>query len=127
MLYLPAISDARHVRSYKIGPYLGTLVTDCQSAGEIEYTHVLFIYQMVPLPKKETPPPCVMAVAAEVNSFVGQFGGGSHFLGVFPGSGHENWGDSDQWADLDIFADKALEIVQDRLHVSEPPVLLEQE
>jgi hypothetical protein len=124
-MYMPPILDARHASSYQIGPYLAMVFTDCQSEGPIRYSHVMFVYQIDPA-QPEKPGQRLMAVAAEVNDSALYTGipGPSHFLGVFPGEGHINMGASDQWADLEAFTQKALEVAAEHLDVAEPPRLL---
>ena len=43
-----------------------------------------------------------------------QFGGGSHFLGVFNGDGHANLGADDRWGIEEEFTVKALEIALEK-------------
>jgi hypothetical protein len=117
MSYFPALKRARPARRYQLGPYLAVVFSDCVSMGTVQYTHVLFV-----LPENGTEPR--LAVAAEVNTLHGQPGfeaSGSHFLGVFPGSSHENLGASDDWADLERFTRKALELAAGRLGVADAP------
>ena len=46
------------------------------------------------------------------------------FLGVFSGAGHENHGMSADWADLDKFSARALQVFAERFEIAQPPVLL---
>jgi hypothetical protein len=124
-MYWPAINGGRKARSYRLGNYLAVLVTDCESMGQIEYTHVLLVYQMVPPPQADQNAPLVYAVAAEKNSMQDELGGDSHFLGVFPGTGHMNFGASEQWADLDHFVEKAIEVTAAHFNITEAPILLD--
>jgi hypothetical protein len=65
--------------------------------------------------------PC-FAVAAEVNRLASPDSGRSLFLGVFPGEPrHINLGASDDWADLEKFADKALEVIVEHFSLSKAP------
>lgn len=125
-MYLPMINDARHVSSYMFGREVMVMFfTDCKSAGTIQYTHVAFVYRIDPdKPMPKTPPPVIFAVASEVNAMA-QHGGGSHFLGVFPGSGHMNYGASDDFADLEKFSARALEVVAEQLQLTVPPIRLD--
>src|SRR5688572_4904388 len=125
-MYLPAISDAKHVSSYMFGREIMVMFfTDCTSAGTIQYAHVAFTYRIDPdKPMPQTPPPVILAVASEINQMA-QLGGGSHFLGVFPGSGHMNMGASNDWADLEKFTQKALDVIADQLQLNVPPVRLD--
>ncbi|MBZ0283878.1 MAG: hypothetical protein K8L97_24280 [Anaerolineae bacterium] len=127
-MYMPAIIDARHVRSYQVGPYLTMLFTDCKSAGQIQYRHVLFVYAPPdPRDPRPKPPSRIMAVAAERNPHlerVPDVPRNGYFLGVFPGEGHMNMGMSEDWYDLEKFAQKALEIVANQYMITIPPQLL---
>ena len=51
--------------------------------------------------------------------------GRSHFLGLFPGEGHVNLGAADEWADMDKFAAKALEIIAEQFSLPKPPEEME--
>jgi len=127
-MYMPAIIDARHVRSYQVGPYLTMLFTDCKSAGQIQYRHVLFVYAPPdPRQPRHVQLQRIMAVAAERNAMLDKIPDTpkkGHFLGVFPGEGHMNMGMSEDWDDLEKFAQKALEIVANQYMVTTPPHLL---
>jgi hypothetical protein len=84
-------------------------------AGRIEYAFILVVYE------NATQKPCYF-VASEVNSMAKTFGGGSHFLEVFPGDGHVNMGDSDEWGDAKKFMAKALAIVAEHFGAAVPNV-----
>ena len=117
MPYFPSLKRARPVKRFQLGPYLAVVFTDCESLGTVQYTHALFV-----LPEDSSEPR--LAVAAEVNALHGQPGheaSGSHFLGLFPGSGHLNFGDSNDWADLETFTGKALELAAERLGIPDAP------
>jgi hypothetical protein len=60
--------------------------------------------------------PCYF-VASEVNSMAKNFGGGSHFLGLFEGEVHVNCGSSDDWADEARFTAEALRIIKGKFGV----------
>jgi hypothetical protein len=118
MPYFPALERARPVKRFQLGPYLAVVFTDCASMGTVQYTHVMFV-----LDEDSTEPR--LAVAAEVNTLHGQPGfeaSGSHFLGVFPGDSHLNLGDANDWADLETFTHKALELAAGHLGVADAPV-----
>jgi len=116
-MYLPALKNARPASRYRVGNYLALIVTDCESIGMIQYTHVLFLLEM-----GQVQP--IFAVAAEMNSMSLAGGETRLFLGVFSGGGHENHGMSADWADLDKFSARALQIVAERYAITEPPELL---
>jgi hypothetical protein len=116
-MYLPTLKNARLASRYQIGNYIALIFTDCESAGLIQYTHVLYL-----LATGESQP--CFAVASEMNSMSLQQGAEGRFLGVFPGDGHLNMGLSPDWLDLDKFTAKALQVVADHFHITTPPIAL---
>lgn len=125
-MYLPSISDARIAANYAIGPYLGVLLTDCTSSGMINYLYALMVYAVFPDAEntQEQFKP-VMAVAAEINNTIQQEQGDrACFLGLFDGQGHRNYGLSTEWADLNTFVERALELTRQELDISEAPRLI---
>lgn len=136
-MYLPDLKTMRIVRNYVLGDCFCLLCTDCVTNQQVEYTHVLFVIRA---PSRDPN----FAVAAEVNAMA-EMGRaqlermraagrspeeiaatadlvGSHFLGVFPGDGHRNLGASDNWADLEKFAKRALEIVATEFGITTAPI-----
>ena len=109
--YAPVIGGGRTVREFRIGDYTARLITDIKSLGSVEYTHILAVFDAAGDP--------VYFVASEVNSMVAQLGGGTHFLGVFDGSGHVSLDNSDQWSDLETFAAEAVKIAKKQLGIEE--------
>jgi hypothetical protein len=109
MSYMPRVVSAQPIREYALGNYRAILFGDIESAGIVQYRYILAVFDA-------EGQPCFF-VASEVNQSREALGGGSHFLGVFPGCGHENLGDSDAWADLETFACRAVEIVKERLAI----------
>jgi len=83
--------------------------------------HVMYVYEGGDF---LTGRPC-LAVASEVNRMATAGSGRSHFLGLFPGDGHVNLGAADEWADMDSFAAKALEVVAGQFSLSKPPEEIE--
>jgi hypothetical protein len=112
-IYLPAITTARWVRRYQLGPYRAVLLTECKSVGQIHYTHVLYIFG------DESRP--VLAVTAEYSDDAGK--DGQRFLTVFYKGVHYNCGLSLEWADLELFERKALQLAAEQLEISDPPIL----
>jgi hypothetical protein len=121
-MYLPMLTDARVVNRYKMGPYLAVVLTDCKSGGMIAYRHVVMVYTFEPEPGGESRPRPILAVAAEESEILEDHN--ACFLGIFPGDGHLNLGHSTDWADLDKFTTKALEIIASHLHTTDPPFLI---
>lgn len=107
MNYIPAIKSATPVAEFEVAGHTAVLFDEIVSAGSIQYLYILAVYT----PNDE---PCLF-IASEVNGMQQRFGGASHFLGLFPGDGHLNLGDSDEWADRDHFAEKALAIAEEQL------------
>jgi hypothetical protein len=59
----------------------------------------------------------VYFVASEVNEMAAVFGGGSHYLGVFDGSGHSSLGSSDAWGDPSKFFPEAIRLAAERFGI----------
>ncbi len=112
MPYLPQIEQANPVRRFAAGDHRAVLLTDITSSGEISYTHILLV-------SKTVSNQIVLALAAEVNGFNEQFRTGSHAFGVFSGDGHSTMGFSDDWASLEKFEHRALEVAQERLNIEQ--------
>lgn len=123
LVYLPGIADAKFVRNYffphpEMGPCSCVLVTGCKSEDGPAYAHAFYVYERGDF---LTGRPC-FAVAAEINKLSQPGDGRSHFLGVFPGGPeHINQGASDEWADLEKFERRAIEVVMERFSLGEPP------
>jgi len=109
--YFPAIEKARTVRYYDSEMYTVVLMTDVKCRGIIQCSHLLVAFK-----KGEKELSCV--VAAEVNNLRShEDGSGSHFLGCYPGSGHKNFGCSDDWGDLSLFEKKACKVISRELNI----------
>jgi hypothetical protein len=124
-MYWPTITDARHVDSFLVGPLLAVLFTDCVSEGTIQYAHVLYVYEpdLKNPPGPGNPPPLVCCITAEVNAMAAETSGsGSHFLCMFHDGIHANMGAADDWADLDTFTQKALDVVADQFAIDREPI-----
>jgi hypothetical protein len=92
---------------YEVAGRQAVLLGNIVSAGMVKYLYILVVYE-------RDGEPCLF-VASEVNEEREAFGGGSHFLGVFPGDGHLNLGDSDEWANRERFVERALGIARERV------------
>ena len=114
MNYAPVVESLHAFGKIRLGPkHTAVLYNDVKSAGRVEYEFIVGVFD------DETDEP-VLFVASEVNSMKSKLGGGSHFLGLFPGNGHVNLVNSDDWADAQKFYPKALEIAAGRLGVTLP-------
>lgn len=109
MEYAPPISGGRLVRQHALSGFRADLLTDIRSHGLMQYEHVLTVLGA----ESDAP---VIVVASE-RSVAGP-AGGSHVLGLFPGSGHVNFGESDEWADLETFEQAALGVAAEHLGLS---------
>jgi len=107
MKYAPRIASAKPMARYEVAGRQAVLLGNIVSAGMVKYLYILVVYE-------RDGEPCLF-VASEVNEEREAFGGGSHFLGVFPGDGHLNLGDSDEWANRERFVERALGIARERV------------
>jgi hypothetical protein len=107
MRYAPAFNSGRSVERFRVGPYRCDLLTDIENLsgmlGVIRYAHVLVVADEEGI--------CLFVVA-EGNSMRGTFGGGSHFLCIYPGEGSVRLGDGDHYADLAQFRTAALDALK---------------
>jgi hypothetical protein len=128
-MYMPTLRDARPVARYVIGPYIAVVLTDCESVGMIDYKHVLMVY--LPEPQSHTKPQVVLAVAAELSSYLiendPEHDQPAYFMGVFPGDGHHNLGASPDWSDLKKFTTQALKVACKHLHIQRKPIRVSDE
>jgi len=108
----PPISDAKPLRYYDMGSHVGVLFGELSSAGFIEY---LFVLAVSPISDQNN----LFYVTAEKNGMEAIPGlegnGGSHFLCTFEGGEHSNFGSSDDWADVEKFEARALELAAEQL------------
>lgn len=116
-MYMPALTNGRVAARYQLGSYLLVVFTDCESTGMIEYLHVLFAFQ----PGERAP---IFAVASEISTFTKDMHPDARFLGVFPGSGHINYGMSEDWMDLEKFTQRALEVTAEHFKIDTEPIKL---
>lgn len=107
MNYMPAIKSADPVERFRFAGHTAVLLDNIVSAGSIGYRYVLVVCD-------GADKPC-LCVASEVSELAAELGGRSHFLDLFPGDGHENYGSSDDWADRAKFAARAIEMATARL------------
>ncbi len=112
--YRPAIIRASRLGSYDVGPYACTLIGDIEAAGGVQYLYILEVIA----PGSGMP---ILYIASEVNTMAKALGGPSHFLGAFPGSGHVNYGASNDWADREKFLAAALEKVAEHFKIRPAP------
>lgn len=115
-MYLPTINPkaSRLVAVYAYGPYQIGLWTDCANTGP----SVKFRYVMTVLDANGQP--CYAVASEESPSVID--GSMSYVLGVFPGDpSHQNLGHADDWANLDHFHTKALQLITEHFKLDESP------
>lgn len=105
-IYSPAIVNAKTLERFELGPYTAILYGDIEASGMVRYKYILAILN-------DGEPR--LFVSSEVNIMADELGGGSHFLCVFKGDSHLNFGSSDDWADLETFKPKAIEMAREHL------------
>ena len=107
MPYAPQVESANPKQTFQLGKYTAILFDNITATGRVKYLYMIVAYD-------ETRQPCLY-VTSELNSMAKRFGGGSHFLGIFDGTGHINRGDSDDWADEKKFTAMAVQIIKEKL------------
>jgi hypothetical protein len=116
--YWPAVKGGKPWRRFRFGDYQALVLTELESVGFIEYLHVMAVFKV---PENKL----CLCVAAERNrmherKLPGEGtsdSAGSHFLGLFLGKVHMNFGSSNDWANIDRFSARALELACDHLKV----------
>jgi len=110
--YMPRVESVNRVGAVPLGDgHTALLFDNIKSAGAVQYAFLLGVFDNA----KQEP---VYFVASEVNETASVFGGGSHYLGVFDGSGHANLGSSDDWGDPRKFFPEAIRLAAERFGVS---------
>jgi hypothetical protein len=105
----PVVESSNPKQKLQVGNLNVILFDSIISRGPVKYLYMMVAYD-------DAQQPCFY-VTSEVNPMAKRFGGGSHFLGVFDGSGHINHGDSDDWADEGKFTARALQIINEKCDV----------
>jgi len=110
MDYMPQISNARTAKRIPLSTMKHTalLLDNIESAGSVKYLYILAIFDHA------TEEPCLF-IASEENLYDSESRSGSHFLGLFPGNGHRNLGCSDDWADIEKFEKRSVELAEEYL------------
>ncbi|MDY3557453.1 hypothetical protein R5W24_006644, partial [Gemmata sp. JC717] len=109
--YQPLVQSMNRIGGAPLGDGHTVIMWDnIKSVGSTQYAYLLGVFDNA----KQEP---VYFVASEINQMAAAFGGGSHCLGVFNGSGHANMGFSDDWGDPNKFFSEAIRIVSERFGV----------
>jgi hypothetical protein len=109
MPYFPVIASANPRRRYLFGEYQALLLDEVRSAQTIQYYFILIVF------RGQDEVPC-LAVASEYSAAESD---AAPFLGVFPGDGHLNLGNSPDWLVLDKFAAEAVRVALNHLGLPE--------
>ena len=111
--YAPVVGKTTPVREYNLGSHTAVLLGDIESSGGTKYLWILTVRDASGNP--------VLFLASEENRMATKEEKNSHYLGLFPGEGHVNFGASDDWADREIFASTAVEMAKHHLHLEGAP------
>ena len=106
VLSKPAISTAIPLRRYKFGEFTLTVLGDIESPDEKKYRYILAVVQ------GDDPEPGLYVTAEQGT-------GKDMAMRVMMSDGDEVIGYSDQWRDLDVFADESINIVSRVLDLSD--------
>ena len=109
-MYMPNIKSAKILERIHLGNYNLVLLGDIESIGYIHYKYILVVFKA----NEQTP---IYFVSSEENAFSKELGGGTHFLCAFEGDTHKNYGCSNEWADYEKFADRALQMVKEKFNI----------
>ena len=111
MEYQPLVESMNRIGGAPLGDQHTVIMWDnIKSTGSVQYAYLFGVFDNA----KQEP---VFFVASEINQMAAVFGGGSHCLGVFNGSGHANMGFSDDWGDPHKFFPEALRIASERFGI----------
>ena len=102
----PTISTAIPLRRYKFGEFTLTVLGDIESPDEMKYRYILAVVQ------GDDPEPGLYVTAEQGT-------GKDMAMRVMMSDGDEVIGVSDQWRDLDVFADESINIVSRVLNLSD--------
>ena len=102
----PSISTAIPLRRYKFGEFTLTVLGEIESPDEMKYRYILAVVQ------GDDPEPGLYVTAE-------QGAGEEMAMRVMMSDGDEVIAYSDQWSDLDVFADESISIVSRVLDLSD--------
>lgn len=116
-MHVPSFEGGRLRRRFVFGRYRAAVLSDLRSLGKTEYEYAMVVAE-------EPDAKLRLIFTSERNRMYGKSMpdgeplGASHFLCVSVGDEHRNCGSSNDWADLESFSQKALELAQELLGVS---------
>jgi hypothetical protein len=119
-MYAPMIKSARRVREHILDAnHTAVLLTNIETNSTIEYTHLVAVFRrgkqdpiaFISSEAKSKPDnPILKELGLDGIEFTEE--PGSHFLCAFVEDGHRNFGASDEWADLEKFEVRALDLIR---------------
>jgi hypothetical protein len=112
LMYIPSIKEAKPLERIRLGGYEIVFLGNVESVGAIRYKYIVVVFKA-----GENKP--IYFVSSEENVLAKELGGGTHFLCAFEDDRHVNFGCSDEWADYEKFANRALQLVKDKFHILE--------
>ncbi len=108
----PQMLYAEKEKDFDIGGgYKAILFHKIESADDNEYEYILAVHSF------ETEH-IGLFVTSIVNEKGSESAGDSHILGIFPGSGYENLGASNDWGDINKFRNEAVKVTVERLGIT---------
>ncbi len=113
--YTPSIESARKSHEYDLGDYRAILFSDIIQIGNIKYKYIIEVK------KKEDPIP-ISYISSEYNNMFEELGGGQFFFCAFEKTGHFNFGNSDDYGDLEIFLNLAIDYIVKKYKIDESQI-----
>lgn len=130
-MYSPMIKSSTCIRRYVLAPFLFALHSEIQnfeSLPGMPGKPIQYLYILAACREGETQPCLFVASEEEKPIFLPQSSPSDmpkgYFLGAFTNQGHLNYGKSKDWADLELFTTRALQIATQQLGVSGVPQLV---
>ncbi len=107
----PQMLYAEKKKDFDIGGgYKAILFHKIESSDDNKYEYILAVHSI------ETEH-IRLFVTSTVNEKGSEPEGNSHILGIFPGSGYENLGASNDWGDVNKFRNEAVRVTIERLGI----------
>lgn len=116
-LWGPPLEGATTLAMFRVGRHHCGLLRIHPPFADQQHRPVKYRYSFEVKPPVLDGGGTVFFVTSEINvrAHLGEAAAGTHFLGVWEGSLHENLGAADKWGDLVSFTQRAFEISCERL------------
>lgn len=110
-MYAPMIKSARRLREVVLGPnhsgvLMDEIVSDTERGPEIGYQFLLVVFDR----RLKDPVAFISSEMADSSNLQAE---GSHFLCAFLPHRRRNFGARDEWSEIDVFYEAALQLVQE--------------